>query len=254
MKRFIPFLTLVERECYRFGRLAGQTIAPPVITTSLFILIFGYSLGAGIREISGFRYILYILPGLAGMAVITNSYSNSSTSLFMARVDRSIENIVAAPIPHHHIVAAFVLGGMIRGMTVGFVTLLVGFFLTPLSLHSLLLTFFYLLFVSGTFSSLGIISALWAEDWDHLATFSNFVITPFIYLGGVFYSAKMLPPVWQLVSYGNPMLYLIEGFRYAILGVSDISPVVAGSVTLVLAITTLAIAVHLFRIGYKLVV
>lgn len=248
------FLTLIEREYYRFARLAAQTIAPPVIMTILFVVIFGYSLGGQIEKISGFKYILYILPGLAGMGVITNSFSNSSTSLFMARMDRSIENILVAPLSHFKVVTAFVIGGMTRGVLVGGITLIVASFLTDLTVTHFFLTLSFLLLISVIFSSLGVISALWAEDWDHLATFSNFVITPFVYLGGVFYSVTMLPEVWRKVSLANPMLYFIDGFRWSILGYGDFSPWISGGVTLVFAVGLLLLTVHLFRTGYKLIV
>lgn len=259
MNNWTGFLTLIEREAYRFGRLASQTVIPPVVMTVLFVLIFGYSLGEGIEQISGFAYIVYIVPGLAGMAIINNAYSNSSTSLFMARMDRSIENIIAAPISYFKVVGAFVVGGVVRGLIVGGLTLIVAAILTHLpiahlGLAHLGLTFLYLLAISVIFSSLGIISALWAEDWDHLAVATNFVITPSIYLGGVFYSVRMLPGVWQKVSYMNPIFYLIDGFRFAILGVSDVSPLLSAGVIAGLALLTLAVAVYLFRIGYKLVV
>lgn len=250
----LGFLTLIEREYYRFARLAGQTILPPVIMTVLFVIIFGYSLGNQIETISGFPYIVYILPGLAGMGVITNSYSNSSTSLFMARIDRSIENILTAPLSPLEIVTAFVIGGMTRGLLVGSVTLTVAAILTNITLASLLLTAFFLIVISVTFSSLGIISALWAEDWDHLATFSNFVITPFAYLGGVFYSVTMLPPLWQKISYGNPMFYLIDGLRRAVLGKGDLSLGISLAAGSLLAGSTLAFAIYLFRKGYKVIV
>ena len=252
--KLIPFLTLIEREVYRFGRMATQTIVPPVLSTVLFILIFGYSLGKGIREVSGFRYILFILPGLTGMSVITNAYSNSSTSLFMARVDRSIENIIACPISPTKIAAAFILGGMIRGMAVGVVTLAAAALMTDLAIRSLALAAFYLAAVSAIFSSLGVLSGLWAEDWDHLGVFSNFVITPSIYLGGVFYSIKLLPPFWQKVSLANPMLYLIDGFRFAILGVSDIPPWTGAGIALGFVVLSVGLTGYLFRAGYKLVV
>lgn len=248
------FFTLIEREYYRFARLAGQTIGAPVIMTVLFVLIFGYSLGHQIENISGFPYIIYILPGLAGMGAITNAYSNSSTSLFMARIDRSIENILVAPLSHFRIVMAFVIGGMTRGAAVGGITLMVASLLTDLTIRNLPMTVLFLLALSTIFSSLGIISALWAEDWDHLATFSNFVITPFTYLGGVFYSVKTLPGVWQKVSYLNPMLYFIDGFRWAILGRSDIPPEIATAVILTSALGSILVAVYLFRVGYKLIV
>lgn len=252
--KLTPFLTLIERECYRFGRMAAQTIVPPVITTLLFILIFGYSLGSRIAGISGQSYILYILPGLVGMAVMTNAYSNSSGSLFMARIDRSIENILVVPISHLRLVVALCLGGIIRGVLVGIVSLGVACWMTDLQIRFFLATFLQLLLISATFSSLGILSALWADSWDQLGTFSNFIITPFLYLGGVFYSVRMLPPVWQQVSFLNPMFYFIDGFRHAILGVSDLGMAASFSITLLFSLASLGVAVWLFRRGYKLIV
>lgn len=254
MKTLTGLLTLIEREYYRFARLAAQTIAPPIIMTGLFVIIFGYSLGSQIESISGVPYILYILPGLAGMGAITNSYSNSSTSLYMARIDRSIENILVAPLSHLKIVTAFVIGGVTRGLIVGTVTVAVAALLTDLSVRHAGWGLLFLTLISVTFSSLGVISALWAEDWDHLATFSNFVITPFVYLGGVFYSVTLLPGIWQKVSHLNPMFYFIDAFRWAVLGQSDLSPWLSGGVTFAFAAGSLAFAVFLFRIGYKLVV
>ncbi|HSA60040.1 MAG TPA: ABC transporter permease [bacterium] len=248
------FLTLIEREYYRFARLAAQTIAPPVIMTGLFVVIFGYSLGGRIESISGVSYILYILPGLAGMGAITNSYSNSSTSLYMARIDRSIENILVAPLTPLKIVAAFVIGGVTRGLVVGTVTVAVAVLLTDLTIGHMGWGLLVLTLISAIFSSLGVISALWAEDWDHLATFSNFVITPFVYLGGVFYSVTMLPGVWKKVSYANPMFYFIDAFRWAVLGRGDLCPWLSIGVTVFFAFGLLSVAVLLFRSGYKLVV
>lgn len=247
-------LTLIEREYYRFVRLAAQTIAPPIIMTGLFVIIFGYSMGGRIESVSGVPYIIYILPGLAGMGAITNSYSNSSTSLYMARIDRSIENILVAPLSNLKIVTAFVIGGVTRGLIVGTVTVVVALVLTGLTISHAVWAFVVLILIAIIFSSLGVISALWAEDWDHLATFSNFVITPFVYLGGVFYSVTMLPGIWKTVSHLNPMLYFIDAFRWAVLGRGDLSPVLSIGLTAVFAVATLSFAVYLFRIGYKLVV
>lgn len=249
----IGFFALIEREYYRFIRVAGQTIAPPVITTFLFVVIFGYSMGSRIESISGVPYIIYILPGIAGMAVLTNSYSNSATSLFMARMDRSIENIIVAPVSHVKIVLAFAVGGLLRGVMVGVITVAVAALLTGFHVQHVVKGLVFLVSLSMTFSAFGIISALFAEDWDHLATISTFVITPFTYLGGVFYSVKMLPPVWQKVSMANPMLYFIDGFRWCILGTSDTSPLICFAVTLSCTLGGLGIAVWLFRRGYKLV-
>ncbi|MDO8461792.1 MAG: ABC transporter permease [Deltaproteobacteria bacterium] len=250
---FRGFLTLVEREYYRFFRLAVQTIFPPIITTLLFILIFGYSLGEKIQTINNLPYILYILPGLAAMGVISNSFSNSSTSLFMARMDRSIENILAAPLSHLQIVGSFVIGGVTRGLVVGLTTLIVAKVMTPLTFSSLLGTLLSLVLISVTFSSLGIIAALWSEDWDHLATFTNFVITPFLYLGGVFYSITMLPPFWQKVSYFNPIWYLVDDFRRQVLGIGDLPAWQSQLVLWALALSTFLMAVRLFQKGWKLI-
>ena len=247
-------LTLIEREYYRFARLAAQTIAPPIIMTGLFVIIFGYSLGGQIESVAGVPYIIYILPGLAGMGAITNSYSNSSTSLYMARIDRSIENILVAPLSNLKIVTAFVIGGVTRGLIVGTVTVVVALVLTGLSISHMAWAFLVLILISIIFSSLGVISALWAEDWDHLATFSNFVITPFVYLGGVFYSVTMLPGVWKTVARLNPMLYFIDAFRWTVLGRGDLAPELTIGVTAAFAAATLSFAVYLFRVGYKLVV
>ncbi|MBI2082106.1 MAG: ABC transporter permease [Deltaproteobacteria bacterium] len=248
------FLALIERECYRFGGSTSiQTIATPVLTTALFILIFGYSLGSQIKTISSFSYILYILPGLTGMAVLSNSYSNSSTSLFMARIDQSIENIITSPLSPTRIVIAFVIGGMIRGVIVGTVILLVASVITPLSVSSIFLTGLNIVIGSLLFSSLGIISGLMSEEWDQLALVSNFIITPLTYLGGVFYSVQMLPSPWQGLSHLNPIFYLIDGFRYSILGISDISPAISFPVGIGLAVLVLTIAIQLFRSGYKII-
>ncbi len=250
----ISFLVLIEREFYRFFRLAGQTLAPPVIMTVLYIVIFGYSLGSRIREISGFPYIIFIIPGLAAMGVITNSFSNSTTSLYMARTDRSIENILVSPVSFLKIVTAFVIGGWARGMVIGGITLIVAVPLTGLKIASIPATLAFLTGMAVFFSSIGVIGALWAESWDHVATISNFVITPFVYLGGVFYSIHMLPQPWRDVSSWNPLFYMIDGLRWAVLGKGDINPLISGGMTAVLALVTFSIAVYLFKRGYKLVV
>lgn len=249
-----PFLTLIEREFYRFFRLAGQTIAPPVIMTVLFIVIFGYSLGARIREISGFPYIIYILPGLVGMGVINNAYANASTSLYMSRTDRSIENLLVSPISYVRIVGAMVIGGMSRGLIVGSITLCVALPLTGLKIASIPWTLTMMVLVAVFFASFGIVAALWADSWDHLATVANFVLIPFIYLGGVFYSIAMLPPTWRQVSSFNPLFYMIDSLRWGILGAGDMDPWLSIAITAGLSSATFLLAVFLFRRGYKLIV
>jgi ABC-2 type transport system permease protein len=253
MKNLTGFNALVRRECYRFARLSGQTIAPPIITTLLFIFIFGFSLGSRIREIEGVSYIFYILPGLAAMGVITNSYANTSTSLFMARMDRSLENILSCPLSNLQLVTAFTIGGLLRGMVIGIITLLVAILTVHLEVRHWLYTLLVLAFASVFFSSLGILSALWSEGWDQIASFTTFIITPFIYLGGVFYSIRMLPGFWQKVSFFNPIFYLVDALRYAVLDRSDVPWNVSLAVLTAMAAVSFAFCVYLFKIGYKLV-
>lgn len=253
MKSRMAFYTLILRECYRFARLAGQTIAPPVITTLLYIFIFGFSLGSRIKQIGGFDYVLYILPGLASMGVINNAYANTSTSLFMARMDRSIENMVACPLSPLQLVSAFVVGGLMRGLLVGLLTLLVGIPTAHLQVHHWPHTVLVIALSSILFSNLGILSALWAEGWDQIATFTTFFITPFLYLGGVFYSIHMLPNFWQKLSLFNPILYLVDATRYAVLGHSDIGYWYSLGFLGGTALASYLLCVYLFRRGYKLV-
>jgi ABC-2 type transport system permease protein len=247
------FQTLIAREYYRFARLSKQTIAPPIVTNLLYIFIFGFSLGSRIREINGFPYIIFILPGLALMGVITNSYANTSTSLFMARMDRSIENILASPLSPTQIVSAFVVGGMIRGILIGWVSLLLSLLIVHMPLSHFLWTFVVVALTSVIFSCLGIISALWSESWDHIATFTNFFMTPFIYLGGVFYSIQMLPPIWKKVSMANPIFYLVDALRWGCLGRGDVPFYFSIGVVSAWALVSFLVCWGLFRRGYKLV-
>ena len=253
MKTRRAFFTLVRRECYRFFRLAGQTIAPPVLTTLLYIFIFGYSLGTRIKQIGGFDYVLFILPGLAAMGVVNNAYANTSTSLFMARMDRSLENMITCPLSPLQLVSAFAIGGLMRGLLVGTMTLLVGIFTVHLEIHHWPHTFLVIALSSILFSNLGILSALWAEGWDQIATFTTFFITPLVYLGGTFYSIHMLPPFWQKVSLFNPIFYLVDATRYAVLGHSDISYWYSLGFLGATALGSYLLCVYLFKRGYKLV-
>jgi len=253
MKNPTGFATLILREFYRFSRLAGQTIAPPVITTLLYIFIFGYSLGSRIKQIGGFDYVLYILPGLAAMGVINNSYANSSTSLFMSRMDRSIENMVSCPLSPFQLVSALMIGGLMRGLLVGLLTLAIGIPTVHLEIHHWPQTLLVISLSSILFSSLGILSALWSEGWDQIATFTTFVITPFMYLGGVFYSIHMLPDLWRKVSLFNPVFYLVDAMRYAVLGHSDISYWYSLSFLGSTALGGYLLCVYLFKRGFKLV-
>lgn len=250
---WIGFITLIEREAYRFIHLFRQTIVPPIITTVMFILIFGHSLGSRITDIGGFSYILYILPGLVQMGVITNAYANSSTSVYMARLERSIENLLIAPLSYFQIVTAYLIGGILRGLVVGFAIMICSLFFVRFPFTHLWVIFVSLFLTSLLFSGLGIISALYAESWDKLGTLTNFVITPLVYLGGVFYSISMLPPFWAAISQGNPIFYAIDSTRYGFLGASDAPLWVSMVVLLIPSVLVYGFCIYLFKRGYKLV-
>lgn len=253
MTNWTGFLTLVRRETYRFMRLFRQTLIPPLMTTLLYILVFGVSLGSHIKSVKGFDFIVFILPGLAQLGLITNAYANSSTSLFMARMERSIENVLIAPLSYLHIILAFILGAIFRGLTVGYATLFIARFFIDFPMPHPFLLFFSWTLSCAFFGALGIASALLAETWDHISLFTNFVITPFIYLGGAFYSVDMLPEFWRKVSHLNPIFYCIDSSRYAVLGVSDAPVALSFAVIGTLAVLSIATCTVMVRRGYRLV-
>lgn len=247
------YLALVEREVYRFIRLINQTVAPPLITTVMYILIFGYSLGAHIKEIHGTAYILYIIPGLLQMSVITNAYANTSTSLFMARLERSIENLLVAPLRPFQIVSSFLLGGLLRGLVVAGAIIGGALLFLDLPFEHPGIIILSILLTSFLFSGLGIISALFAETWEKISIFTNFVITPFVYLGGVFYSVTMLPEPWKTISMINPIFHCVDLVRYGFLGVSDAPVMQSLIIVTAMGLVIYALCIWLFWTGYKLV-
>lgn len=248
-----PFYTLLRREVYRFLRLFKQTIFPPVITTLLFILIFGYSLGSTIRQISGFDYIVFILPGLAQMGVINNAYQNTSTSLFLAKMEHSIENFIVAPLHYLQIVLGFILGGVLRGLTVGVAVLFISYFFVDFPMPHLGWLFVSWFLTSLVFSGLGMIAAILSEGWDQIATYGNFILMPLVYLGGTFYSIKQLPPFWAKLSYFNPIFYAVDSTRFAILGVSEIEWYHSFLILSLMGTIVVGICVWMFKRGYKIV-
>lgn len=203
--------------------------------------------------IGEFEYIVYILPGLAQMAVVNHAYQNSSTSLFMARSNRAIENMLVAPVSYLEIVFSFLIGCMLRGLTVGFATLIVSAFFVDFPMPNLGWLFISWALTATLFGSIGLLAGLISESWDHIALFGNFILTPLIYLGGVFYSITMLPPIWQKVSYFNPVFYAVDSTRYAILGVSDIPWYTSFAVMAGMTSVLIVVSVVLFKRGYKLV-
>ncbi len=248
----VPFKTLLRREVHRFLKLFSQTIIPPAITALLFILIFGYSIGSRITSIDGVSYMEYIIPGLLMMGVITSAYAHTSTSLFLMKFQGNIQEILITPMSYMEVVLAMNLGGIVRGLIVGSMILIIALLFSPITiLHAFYLLFFVLL-VSLIFSCAGFLTALWAENFDQLNIFITFLITPLIYLGGVFYSINMLPPFWSNVSHFNPVLYMVNGVRYGFIGLTDVPLASAVSLVVALAAVSFGLSVYLFKKGYSL--
>jgi ABC-2 type transport system permease protein len=248
----IGFLALLRRECYRFLVLPNQTIVPPLINALLYVLVFGYAIGSRIKEIDGVPYITYIFPGLVMMNAINGAYANNTTSLFVARHELFIQDLLVSPLSYLEMVLAYTLGGAMRGFVVGALTLLVGFALLGVHMHHAGATLYFLAVSSLACAAFANIVGLYSERWDHVAIYLNYVITPLVFLGGVFYSLKMLPPSVQTANLLNPIFYTVNGFRYGILGISDVGAGICALVGLVLFVIPFAISVSLFRRGYKL--
>jgi len=248
----IPLVTLIKREVNRFLRIWSQTLIPPMLTSTLFVLIFGYSLGSRISEVGGVSYLEFILPGLLMMGVIMSAYASTSFSLFIQKFHGSIQELLVAPIAYWQIIAGFTISAMLRALLVGLGILLVSLLFTSVQIHNIFVLLSFILLVSMLFSFAGIATALWANNFDQMSIFSTFLITPLTYLGGVFYSISMLPPFWAGVAKFNPILYMVDGFRYGFIGVSDIPVVYSFGLVLVLTAVFFAMCVYMFKTGYKL--
>ncbi|MGP9642582.1 MULTISPECIES: ABC transporter permease [unclassified Halomonas] len=218
----VALWTLVLKEIKRFTRIWPQTLLPPSITMAMYFIIFGNLIGSRIGDMDGFSYMDFIVPGLIMMSVITNSYSNVASSFFSNKFQRSVEELMVSPMPNWVILAGFILGGMARGLGVGLIVTIVSLFFTRLTIEHPLLTILVVVLTSALFSIGGFINALLANKFDDISIVPTFILTPLTYLGGVFYSISMLPNFWQGVSMLNPILYMVNVFRYGFLGVSDI--------------------------------
>ncbi|OOY50938.1 ABC transporter permease [Solemya velum gill symbiont] len=218
-----PFTTLVIKEFNRFIRIWVQTVLPPGIMMALYFAIFGKLIGERIGEMDGYAYIDFIVPGLILMAVITNSYANVVSSFYQAKFGRYIEEILVSPVPNWVILAGYVGGGVARGMVVGVLVTIVAMFFTDLQVHNYLVTLLVFFLTSVLFSLGGFINAVYAKNFDDIAIVPTFVLTPLTYLGGIFYSIQLLPDFWQTASLANPTLYMVNAFRYGLIGISDIN-------------------------------
>ncbi len=248
----ISLRTLFIKEIRRFSKVWLQTVLSPLVTTSLYFLVFGVALGSRLREISGVPYIQFVVPGLVMMTMVRDAFLNTSSSLFQSKINGTITDILVAPIGAFEMLVAYVGAAMIRALIVGTLVCLVALTFTWFPLYSPGWTAFFAIFVPATLALLGLIAALWAEKFDHLAIFPNFVLLPLAFLGGVFYSIDLLPEPWNTVSRLNPLLYMVNGLRYGFLGVADVSPVTSAAVVLISFVVVLAVASGLLRSGYSL--
>ena len=217
------FLTIMRKEVIRILRIWPQTLLPSVVTTTLYFLIFGAFIGGRLGEIDGITYIEFIVPGLIMMSIITNAYTNVSSSTFSAKFQRNIEEMLISPLNNSTIVLGFMAGGVLRGVMVGALVMLVSTIFTPLRIYNAPLIVLTMFFTATLLALSGFINAIYAKNYDQVAIVPTFVLTPLIYLGGVFYSIAILPPFWQQISRLNPVLYLVNIFRYGFLGVSDVA-------------------------------
>jgi len=247
---WVAYLTIVRKEITRFTRIWQQTLIPPVITTSLYFVIFGNLIGPRIGDMEGYRYMDFIVPGLILMSVITNSYANVSSSFFSSKFQRSIEEIQVSPTPSSVILLGYVTGGMTRGILVGFVVTIVSLFFSKLSVHNVFVMFSIILLTALLFALGGFMNGLFARKFDDVSIIPTFVLTPLTYLGGIFYSIRLLPEFWQGVSHANPILYMINAFRYGFLGISDISLSTSYTIIIAFSVVLFLINLRLLNKGY----
>ena len=248
----VAFWTMLRKEINRFMRIWVQTILPPAITMALYFVIFGHLIGPRIGEMHGFTYMQYIAPGLIMMSIITNAYSNVVSSFFGAKFQRFIEEILVAPIPEILMLVGFVAGGIARGVIVGLVVTATALCFTDLHVQSWFVTLAVVVLTAALFSLAGLINALFAKKFDDISIVPTFILTPLTYLGGVFYSIDMLPRFWQQASLVNPILYMVNAFRYGMLGVSDIGIGTAFTVLMLFCVLLFGVSLMLLKRGVGL--
>ena len=247
----IGFLTLLEKEFLRFWKVAFQTVAAPVLTALLYLLIFGHVLDDHV-QVHGVRYTSFLIPGLVMMQVLQNAFANSSSSLIQAKITGSIVFVLLPPIPYSAFFAAYVLAAVLRGMMVGLGVLLATVWFVDLKIVAPLWIMAFAMLGGGLFGALGMIAGIWSEKFDQLASFQNFLIMPLTMLSGVFYSIYTLPAFWQGVSHYNPVFYMIDGFRYGFFGVSDVAPETSLLVVVACFAAVSLLTLSLLKRGWKL--
>ena len=248
----IGFYTLFNKEVQRFWKVSLQTILAPILTTLLYLLIFSHVLEEHVQIYPGVPYTVFLIPGLVMMAVLQNAFANSSSSLIQSRVTGNIVFVLLSPLSYREIFMAYVLASVMRAVVVGVGVYLVTWYFFDVPLRSLSWVFLFALLGSAFLGALGIIAGIWAEKFDQLAAFQNFIILPLTFLSGVFYSIHSLPPFWQGLSQLNPFFYMIDGFRYGFFGVSDVSPYLSFGIVVTCYMAVSWLTLKMLRTGYKL--
>jgi len=245
----IALMTIVRREVARIMRIWGQTLVPPAITMTLYFLIFGNLIGSRVGDMGGYTYMQFIVPGLVMMSVIQNSYGNISSSFFGAKFQRSVEEMLVSPMPNWVILLGYVAGAVTRGLAVGVIALAIALCFTHLQIRHPLLTVLSVLLGATIFSLAGFINAVYAKKFDDVAIVPTFILTPLTYLGGVFYSVKLLPGWAEAATHANPIFYMVNAFRYGLLGSSDVPVTVAYALMVGFVVVLTLVALWLLRRG-----
>jgi len=248
----VGFQTLLYKETLRFWKVATQTVAAPILTAMLYLLIFGHVLEGRIEVYKGVSYTAFLIPGLVMMSVLQNAFANSSSSLIQSKITGNLVFILLPPLSHWEIISAYVLAAVVRGLAVGAGVFIVTAWFAHLSFVAPLWILVFALLGAGILGTMGVIAGIWAEKFDQLAAFQNFLIMPLTFLSGVFYSIHSLPAFWLTVSHFNPFFYMIDGFRHGFFGQSDISPWTSLTIVSVFFVVLATIAINLLKRGYKL--
>jgi ABC-2 type transport system permease protein len=246
------FRTLVYKETLRFYKVATQTIAAPILTAMLYLLIFGHVLEGRVQVYPGVSYTAFLIPGLVMMSVLQNAFANSSSSLIQSKITGNLVFVLLTPLSHWEIFSAYVLASMVRGIVVGLGVFLITAWFAHLSFTAPLWILVFALMGAAILGTMGLIAGIWAEKFDQLAAFQNFLIVPLTFLAGVFYSIHSLPPFWLAVSHLNPFFYMIDGFRYGFFGQSDVNPWTSLAIVAAFLVVLALAAIRLLRSGYRL--
>ncbi len=248
----IALETIVRKEVGRFTRIWAQTLLPPLINQSLYFIIFGGFIGSQISEIKGISYMSYIIPGLIMMGIISNSFANVVSSFFSSKFMHNVEEMIVASVSNEVILLGYTFGGMLRGLLVGLLILGMSLFFVPFTIAHPLYFVAFAVLTALLFALAGFLNALFAKKFDDISIFQTFILTPLTYFGGVFYSIDHLPPFWQTISKFNPILYMVDGFRYGFYGINDLNPAFGLLFLLLCCIVLTLLNLHMMKKGYGL--